>query len=95
MIVGFVRVVRLLFGVPSGDIFLARRDLFGLAITSAAVAFSTGFVMLVTAVTSVGSAVDDTAGLVYAVCGSSNGGGASASFVTGVIELSTFSTLVG
>lgn len=100
---GFARVVRLLFGVPSVAVFLARLVLFGLVRTSAGAAPSTGFEMLLTAFTSVGIGVEEIAGLVYAVCGSSNGAGASGCAlvngaivsVTGVCVSTTFGSAAG
>ena len=74
----FARVFRLRFGVPSvGSLFAVRLARFGLAITRIGPALSIGLAMFVTAVTSVGNAVDEIAGFVNAVCGWSNGDGAS------------------
>jgi hypothetical protein len=75
---GFARGVRFLLGAPSTvAVFLVRLARFGRGMTNAGVAASTGLAMLLTAVTSVGIAVDEIVFSVYAACGCSNGAGAS------------------
>lgn len=77
--------------MPSGDDFLGLLARFGLAMTIAGAAFSTGFTKFPTALTSVGSGVDENSDLVNAVSGSSNGGGASVvcALIVGTIAFCT------
>ena len=77
--------------MPSGFVFLALLARFGLAMTNAGEAFSTGFEKFDTALTSVGIAVDEYSDRANAVSGSSKGGGAStgAALMVGTADICT------